>query len=80
MKRKRIVAGLLTLMLSGGFFCQSPDLAEAAIVRGSAAIVNGDMAKARREAREDAMRSCIEQEVGTHVKSSTEKKYGDVGK
>ena len=75
MTRKRIMAGVLAMLLSGGFFCQSP-AAEAAIVRGSAAIVNGDIAKARREAKEDAMRTCIEQEVGTHVKSSTETSMG----
>ncbi|SFW35741.1 hypothetical protein [Selenomonas ruminantium] len=78
MKGKRMAMGFLTALLAGGFLCQCPDIAEAAMVRGSAAIVNGDMAKARREAREDAMRSCIEQEVGTHVTSSTETSMGMV--
>ena len=78
MERKRIVMGLLTVLLAGGSWFQSPEVAEAVVVRGCAAIVNGDMAKARREAREDAMRSCIEQEVGTHVKSSTETSMGMV--
>lgn len=78
MNRKRIAMGFFAVALIGGFWCQRPDTVEAAMVRGSAAIVNGDMAKARREAREDAMRSCIEQEVGTHVTSSTETSMGMV--
>ena len=67
MNQKWLATGMLVMLLSCVFLGKSPEIAEAALVRGSAAIVNGDMAKARREAREDAMRSCIEQEVGTHT-------------
>lgn len=72
MRWKKVLGTMLTAALLTGFAGADTNTAEAAIVRGSAAIVNGDLAKARKEAREDAMRSCIEQEVGTHVTSTTE--------
>ncbi len=43
-----------------------------------AAIVNGDTAKAQREAREDAMRNCIESQLGAKVTGHTETDMGMV--
>ena len=60
MRAKGVVVGIATALLLGGTAFWAPTMAEAAVVRGSAAIVNGDLDKARREAKEDAMRNCIE--------------------
>ena len=78
MKLKVLAIGVAAALLTGGLGVQVPSAAEAAIVRGSAAIINGDLDRARREAKEDAMRNCIEQEVGTHVTSTTETSLGMV--
>ena len=78
MRAKGVVVGIAAALLLGGTAFWAPTMTEAAVVRGSAAIVNGDLDKARREAKEDAMRNCIEQEVGTHVTSSTETSLGMV--
>lgn len=51
---------------------------EAATYRGMAAIVDGNRAKAEREAREDAMRNCIEESLGARVNSKTEVSLGMV--
>ena len=57
---------------------QSGNIAQAEIYRGMAAIVNGDTAKAQREAREDAMRNCIESQLGAKVTGHTETDMGMV--
>ncbi len=46
--------------------------AEATIVKGYAAIMNGDISAARAEARRQAMRELVEQVVGVRVQSSVE--------
>lgn len=48
----------------------------AQVVEGMAAIVNGDVEKARFEARQDAMRNFVEEKVGVHVTSSTQVSMG----
>ena len=46
--------------------------AEAIIVKGYAPIINGDIAGAKKEARNRAMREAVEAEVGVHIQSETE--------
>ena len=55
-----------------GFSLISVPNAHAEIVDGQAAIVNGDIEKARLAARQDAMRSYVEKIVGVYVKGETE--------
>ncbi len=78
MRWHKILCSVVALIAMVGFSEIGYSMAEAALIRGSAAIVNGDVDKARREAKEDAMRTCIEQEVGTRVSSSTETSMGMV--
>lgn len=78
MKMKKIICGLMSLLTAIFILNCEKNIAEAEIYRGMAAIVNGDRAKAEREAREDAMRMCIEEKLGAHVSSSTEVSMGMV--
>lgn len=48
----------------------------AEVVEGMASIVNGDVEKARFEARQDAMRNFVEEKVGVHVTSSSQVSMG----
>lgn len=41
-------------------------------VQGAAPIIDGNIDQARMNARNDAMRTCVERKVGVHVKGSTE--------
>ena len=78
MNTKKIFGGLMSILMAVIVFAHSPQIAEAEIYKGMAAIVNGDRAKAEREAREDAMRNCVENKFGAHVTSSTEVSLGMV--
>ena len=76
MKRNRwqvcLMLGALGLSMMCGRFCS------AQVVEGRAVIVGGDVTKAEQAAREDAMRSYVEQQVGVHITSSTETSLGMV--
>ena len=76
MKTKKILGGLMSLLTAGFIFAHTPSTAEAEVFRGMAAIVNNDIIKAQREAQEDAMRNCIESNLGTRVQSDTEVSMG----
>ena len=78
MKMRKIIYGLMSLLTVIFILNCEKNIAEAEIYRGMAAIVNGDRAKAEREAREDAMRNCIEEKLGARVTSSTEVSMGMV--
>ena len=67
----------MPIFAAAAILFQSP-AAEAEIYRGMAAIVNGDINKAQREAREDAMRACVEEKLGARVSSRTEVSMGMV--
>lgn len=67
----KIMVGIATFLLL--FSLISPATALAGdIVQGQAAIENGDTARARENARKDAMRSYVENKMGVHVTSETE--------
>ena len=55
-----------------------PAVSSAEIVTGQAAIIGGDVEKAREMARQDAMRTYAEQQVGVFVDSRTEVSLGMV--
>lgn len=78
MKAKKILGGLMSLLTAGFMFTHAPSTAEAEVFTGMAAIVNNDIMKAQREAQEDAMRNCIEKNIGTRVTSDTEVSMGIV--
>ncbi len=72
---KKIIGALicsLALMVSPTNNCS------AETVEGRAAIENGDIAKAREAAKQDAMRNFVEAKVGVKVQSSTEVSMGMV--
>ena len=78
MKAKKILGGLMSFLTAGFMFANAPSTASAEVFQGMAAIVNGDTIKAQREAQEDAMRNCIEKNLGTRVTSDTEVSMGIV--
>lgn len=78
MKTKKFFCNFIFLLAAIFIPAQSGNIAHAEMYRGMAAIVNGDMAKAQREAREDAMRSCIESKLGAKVTGHTETDMGMV--
>ena len=61
--------------MSAGIF--SPE-ASAEVVTGYAAIVNNDIEKAREQARDNAMRAFVEQEIGVEINASMEVSMGMV--
>lgn len=77
MNTKKIFSGLMTLLTALFVLANSSSVAEAKIYQGMAAI-EGDINKAKRVAREDAMRNCIEEILGARVNSSTEVSMGMV--
>jgi len=64
----------LLVLMSGIFFINfcAMKVAQAEVVEGMAAIMNGDIEKAKFNARQDAMRNFVEEKIGVHVKSETE--------
>jgi hypothetical protein len=69
---KRSLCRLLGVAaIAGSLFAAMPTMGEAAIVEGYAPIENGNVQKAREKAREDAMRTMIEQQVGVQIQSET---------
>ena len=52
--------------------CGAPQAAQAEVVQGSAVVLNGNVERAKRDARNDAMRTYLEKQVGVHVSSYTE--------
>lgn len=59
--------------MSGIFFISCANsVTYAEVVEGMAAIINGDVDKAKFNARQDAMRNFVEDKVGVHVQSQTE--------
>lgn len=78
MQTRKIFSGLMAIMAAVFFLVQNATVAEAKIYTGMAAIINGDTDKARRTAREDAMRNCIEETLGARVNSQTEVSMGMV--
>lgn len=56
----------------------APVISSAEVMEGQAAIIDGNIEKARSDARKDAMRNFIEKEVGVHISSSTEVAEGMV--
>ena len=69
--KKALQAGALSaaFLIFGAGYAPSP--CEAEIVEGRAVIENGNLPLAQRKAKEDAMRSYVEQQVGVHISSST---------
>lgn len=70
--------GLGMLLCMGTLLFSAMPECAAEIVEGQAAIENGNVAKARVAAKQDAMRSYVERIVGTHISSSTEVAMGMV--
>lgn len=66
---KKITVFLATMMMLFGFY---NNLAYAKLFTGMAPIENGNIAKAKEDARKDAYRAFAESEVGTRVSASTE--------
>ena len=63
----------LLVLMSGIFFISCANsVTYAEVVEGMAAIINGDVEKAKFNARQDAMRNFIEAKIGVHVQSQTE--------
>ena len=78
MQTKKFFYGLTAIIAALFIFAQNTTVAEAKIYQGMAAIIDGDTDKARRAAREDAMRNCIEETLGARVNSQTEVSMGMV--
>ena len=63
----------LLVLMSGIFFVSCPNsITHAEIAEGMAAIINGDVEKAKFNARQDAMRNFVESKIGVQVTSETE--------
>ena len=75
---KKFICGLMSILTALFILNCEKNFTEAKTYRGMAAIVNGDQTKAEREAREDAMRTCIEENLGARVSSRTEVSMGMV--
>lgn len=66
---KKTIGPILAAVLCLGAF---PYSANAELVTGQAYIENGNIQKAKLDAKRDAMRTFVEKEVGVHIKASSE--------
>lgn len=66
---KKAIGSILAVVLCLGAF---PYSARAELVTGQAYIENGNIQKAKLDAKRDAMRTFVEKEVGVHIKASSE--------
>lgn len=77
MKKKTVFSAILGFTLLLGNW-GNPSACHAEVVTGQAAIVNGDLAKAKQDAMKDAMSTLLEQKVGVQVTSETQVEMGMV--
>ena len=70
--KKKIMAVIGLIMLGSVSVCS------AEIVEGMAPIVNGNVEKARFEARQEALRTFVEEKIGVYVQSNTVSNMGTI--
>lgn len=76
--KQRLRNALLPMVFGLGLVFLPAGLCSAEVVEGQAPIIDGNVSKAQYEARQDAMRTFVENKVGVQVESSTEVDMGAI--